>query len=151
MGRTLVLATLILALSACRREEASPRRVTDMLPEGDPIAGKKVFQEMRCWSCHEIYGGDMPRPVASPPVPVYLGGNAIPAPDELHLLRAVAAPSHELASGWGREGVVANGDSRMADYSQVMTARQLFDVIAFLRSRYGEGAEAAVRRQSGGS
>ena len=69
------LLSTILALNAgCRQEvPASPPPAPRAgLPEGDPVAGKAVFMEMRCWSCHEIPGGDMPKPVASPPVPVYL-------------------------------------------------------------------------------
>jgi hypothetical protein len=152
MRNALIFATLVLALAAgCRKENTSARRVTDVLPAGDPIAGKKAFQEMRCWSCHEIYGDDMPRPVASPPMPVYLGGNAVAPPDEIHLLQEIVAPSHELAPGWDRQAITSNGGSRMGEYSQIMTVRQLFDIIAFLRSRYGEGAEAAVRSQAGTS
>ncbi len=152
MRRTLwIAATCILAfIMGCRQERPSPALAKSTFPAGNPIAGKKVFLEMRCWTCHEIYGRDMPAPVVKPAVPVYLGGNAIAPPDEVYLLEAIVAPSHELAPGWGREGLVSGGQSRMSDYAQVMTARQLFDLIAFLRSRYGARAEAAVRQQAGG-
>jgi hypothetical protein len=36
----------------------------------------------------------------------------------------------------------------MGDYGGVMTAKQLFDVIAFVKSRYGAAAEANVKRQT---
>lgn len=147
----LILATSVLAFAiGCRRESTTSQAARLALPAGDAIAGKKAFVEMRCWSCHDIYGGDMPKPDVTPPVPVYLGGNAIDPPDELYVLRAVVSPSHELASGWGTAGVARDdGASRMSDYSRAMTARQLFDVVAFVRSRYGPEADAAIKRQSG--
>ncbi|HUP48965.1 MAG TPA: c-type cytochrome [Thermoanaerobaculia bacterium] len=131
----LILACCLLALTAgCRQPE--PPAGSRELPPGDAAAGKQVFMEMRCWACHEIYGGDMPQPVASPAVPVYLGGNQIAAPDDLYLLRAIVEPSHELAPGWDEEMMTREGRSRMGDYGEAMTARQLFDLIAFLKSRY---------------
>lgn len=153
MQRSLI-AALLLGMAACaRQEEAAPAAnpVSNMSrtlqPAGDPVAGRQAFQELRCWSCHEIYGGDMPKPVARPPVPVYLGGNAIQAPDDLYILQAIIEPSHQLAPGWGTEGVQSGTRSRMGDYSRVMTVRQLIDVIAFVKSRYGRKAEAAAPGQ----
>jgi hypothetical protein len=146
--RTSATLAILLVTAGCYAEIPERANTAGFSPPGDPIAGKKVFQEMRCWACHEIYGSDMPKPVATPPVPVYLGGNAIPAPNELYLLRAVVTPSHQLAPGWSREAIAVGDRSRMGDFSDAMTARQLFDVIAFLRSRYGENAEKAVRQQA---
>lgn len=146
----MVFSLLVLSVS-CRdakvEQQQTPRPQPATLPAGDPVAGKQAFVEMRCWSCHEVYGGDMPQPVAEPRMPVYIGGNVRSEPDDLYLLRAIAAPSHELAKGWGTEGVQSGTLSRMGDYSRVMTVRQLLDVIAFIKSRYGAGAEEAVRRQ----
>lgn len=127
--------SLALTAAACRYQqaEALPREV----PAGNALAGKEAFLELRCWSCHEIEGTDMPKPVAAPIMPVFLGGNARPAPDDLYLLQAIVNPSHELAPGWGTDTNIRSENlSRMGDYSEVMSARQLFDLIAFLKSRY---------------
>ena len=125
--------SLVVAATACRKQE--PQAQPHALPSGDGTAGRQAFLDLRCWSCHEIEGGDMPKPVATPAVPVFLGGNARSAPDDLYLLQAIVNPSHELAPGWGTENVQSGNVSRMGDYSQVMTVRQLLDLIAFLKSR----------------
>jgi hypothetical protein len=44
--------------------------------------------------------------------------------------------SHKLAPGHPGERIESGGISRMADYSGVMTVRQLVDLVAFLHSRY---------------
>jgi hypothetical protein len=83
----------------------------------------------------------MPKPVASPTMPVYLGGNEIPPPPDLELMRSIVDPSHKLTEDWGRDELTrAGGRSRMGDYSQAMSARELFDLIAFLKSRYRQPA-----------
>ena len=108
------------------------------LPEGDVARGREVFREMRCWACHEVFGGDMPKPTASPAVPAYLGGNQLPPPDPAYLITAIINPSHELAPGWAEEQMTTTaGASRMHGYGDALTARQLFDLVSFLRSRYG--------------
>jgi mono/diheme cytochrome c family protein len=84
MWRSLVgLVCASLLTFACARKAETEKVAAPALPEGDPQAGKVAFQDLRCWACHEIYGGDMPKPVAQPPMPVYLGGNQIEAPSDI--------------------------------------------------------------------
>ncbi|HUP47884.1 MAG TPA: c-type cytochrome [Thermoanaerobaculia bacterium] len=144
MRRLFVIVVCCVALLGCRGERGASPAERQMLPAGDPIAGKEVFVKMHCGDCHEIYGSDLPPPTIDPPVPAYLGGNQLAAPDEGYLVTAILDPSHEIAPGWMEELMTTpEGASRMPEYGDAMTARELVDLVAFLRSRYGPDAPAA--------
>jgi L-cysteine S-thiosulfotransferase len=133
--RTSLLILLTILATGCAKKQVE---VANTLPQGDPAAGRQAFLDLRCWSCHEIYGDDMPPPVATPKMPAYLGGNAISAPPDAELLRSIMDPSHTIAPAWDPALMKSGGGSRMGDLSGAMTAKQLFDVIAFLKTRYGK-------------
>jgi hypothetical protein len=101
------------------------------LPAGDVAAGKAAVQAMKCFVCHEIAGSDFPAPHAQPRVPVRLGGKQARQPRE-RLAESIIAPSHRVAGGL--PGTTSGGTSRMGDYSEVMTVRQLVDIVAYLQS-----------------
>ncbi|HEY5611618.1 MAG TPA: hypothetical protein VIL97_10445 [Thermoanaerobaculia bacterium] len=146
--RTFSLTLLLVAamLVGCRETSGSGDNPRVVLPPGDVVAGEQAYRDLRCHACHPLYGGDMPAPIADPLVPVYLGGNAIPPPSREALLSAISDPSHRLAPGWPEDLTASGTGSRMGDYTEVMTVRQLVDVTAFLQSRYGREAEANVRK-----
>ncbi|HUJ13037.1 MAG TPA: cytochrome c [Thermoanaerobaculia bacterium] len=92
--------------------------------DGDPIAGRRAFIAMQCIDCHRV--------AEDPELP--LGR------------RAIAGP---LLSGLGNRtpGEVANRitssktgadqelfERTMKDYAQPLTARQLVDIVAYLRN-----------------
>jgi hypothetical protein len=109
----------------------------DLRLEGDAAKGRKVFEEFRCHACHRVAGLDFPAPVAQPPVPVVLGSREQRARTDAELLVAIVHPSHDIipkgAAGETRSGRL----SRMGDFSEDMTVRQLVDLVAFIRSRLG--------------
>jgi len=57
-------------------------------------------------------------------------------PTDGRFVTSIINPSHKLAPGYPKERIVSGGISRMADYNDVMTVRQLVDLVAFLHSRY---------------
>lgn len=101
------------------------------LPAGDAAAGKEAVQAMQCFVCHEIVGSDFPAPHAQPPVMVSLGAEKARQSRE-RLAESIIAPSHRVPEGF--TGVTSGGTSRMGDYSEVMTVRQLIDIVAYLQS-----------------
>jgi len=121
-------------LSFCAPPEKSPSGFR--LPEGDVQAGQGAFLELQCNACHQVRGLDLPGPVAEPPVPVALGGTVDYQPTDGRFVTSIINPSHKLARGYPKENIKSGGISRMADYSDVMTVRQLVDLVAFLHSRY---------------
>jgi hypothetical protein len=131
---TVGVVLLAAAVAAC---VTSPRSSAGFrLPEGDVENGRVAFSELRCIACHEVVGVSLPLPTAEPPVAVKLGGVVDAYRTDGELVTAITNPSHRIARGYG-EGAVRSGDlSRMGDYSEAMTVRQLIDLVAFLQSRY---------------
>ena len=96
---------------------------TAYLPEGDPVAGRMVFEQLACWECHEVVGDDFPDPSAIPPTYVALGARE-GTKSRSFLMESVIAPSHQFASpsppqgeAVGDENVRIGTRSRMTDYS----------------------------------
>jgi mono/diheme cytochrome c family protein len=124
-------ATLTLACGEERKSSAGFR-----LPEGDPRRGEAVFVALKCNGCHQVTGTHLPSPVADPPVPVALGGDTFTPRTDGELVAAIVHPSHSLAGGYRPQEVASGGLSRMGDFSESMTVRDLIDVVAFLHTRY---------------
>lgn len=125
------LALAALTVFACSAPERSPAGFR--LPEGDVERGREAFVELKCNACHQVRGVDLPGPVADPPVPAVLGGAAASQPTDGKFVTSIINPSHDV--GRYPEELVKSGDqSRMADYSDVMTVRQLVDIVAFLHA-----------------
>ena len=78
----------------------------------------------------------MPSPAAMPQVMVKLGGEVYSTITYGKLVTSIINPSHEFARGYSSELIQSGGKSRMPDYGEVMTVRQMTDVVAFLQSHY---------------
>lgn len=133
--RTSSIAVLLAAAAvACAPPEKSASGFR--LPDGDVERGKEAFLELKCNACHQVRGVDLPAPVADPPVPVALGGIVDYRPTDGRFVTSIINPSHKIARGFPEELVKSGDESRMADYSDVMTVRQLVDLVAFLHTLY---------------
>lgn len=127
----------ILLLGGCQETGShSPRGFA--LPEGDAARGKQAFVDLKCYTCHEVAGleDDLPRPTATPMVDVTLGGLAMREPTDGELVTSIINPSHALYPAGEEEKVASGGESRMANYNDVITAQQLIDLGTFLHERY---------------
>jgi hypothetical protein len=137
-----VLAAALIAATACARPQKSAQGFH--LPDGDPRRGREVFVAMRCHACHAVpFDQELPTPVADPPVPVLLGGVVIQARTDGELAAAIVDPSHRIASGFRPEEVRSGRLSRMGEFGESLTVRELVDLVAYLQSRY-EVREPAV-------
>jgi len=132
--RLLIAAGLAsVAFGGCQ----NPRSASGFsLPQGDPDRGKAAFVELKCHECHRVEGADLPAPVAAPPVPVVLGGEIPHVKTDGQLVASIIHPSHQIARGYPLDAVKRGDGSRMPDYADVMTVRQMIDVVAFLQKRY---------------
>jgi mono/diheme cytochrome c family protein len=128
-----ILAALLLLVLGC---DASPRSAAGFrLPKGDPKRGEAVFVEMKCDTCHYVAAypaGASPKSLT----PVRLGGAVSRVRTDGELVTAIIYPSHSLVPGLTNEQVLRGQVSRMPDYGEIMTVRQLCDLVAFLRPRY---------------
>ena len=134
-GSRLHLALIAVGLAGCgtgRKGSAGFR-----LPDGDPVKGRAVFVAYRCYACHRVAGETLPLPVADPPVPLRLGGQVTTSRTDGELVSSIIFPSHRILGG-PSSAVQAGSLSRMGDFTETMTVRELIDLVAFLQSRYKE-------------
>ena len=129
----LTTATLLGLCLACGSGEKSASGFR--LPDGNVEAGKAAFLELKCNDCHTLAKVDLPRP-EKPAITVALGGEEPIIRTDGELMTSIVNPSHKLAWGYPREQLQENGKSRMRDYSDVMTIRQMVDLVAFLHSQH---------------
>lgn len=129
-----VMVALALGAAACAETRKSSAGFH--LPDGDPQRGQQVFVDLKCHACHRVDGVALPAPVADPPVPVVLGGIVQNVRTDGELAAAIIDPSYHTASGYRLAEVRTGGLSRMGDFSEQMTVRELIDLVAFLQSRY---------------
>jgi sulfur-oxidizing protein SoxX len=137
MGRWTVVTLLVvlLALAGCsgRRSPSGFR-----LPPGNAEAGKAAFVSLNCTSCHTVAGAELPAPDAVPVVA--LGGPRALPPTDGDLTADIIVPSSHFAWGYPAAQVQSGAKSKMPDYAEQMTVRQLADLVAFLQDHYSVGA-----------
>lgn len=129
-----VVASLALSIVACARTQKSSAGFH--LPDGNVERGQQLFVDLKCHACHQVRDMDLPSPVADPPVPVVLGGVVQRVRTDGELAAAIIEPSHRIAPGYRVTEVRSGGLSRMGDYSEQLSVRDLIDLVAFLQSRY---------------
>jgi len=130
----LALVLLAAATAACTnpRRSAAGFRLPD---NGDVERGRLAFVSLECNSCHEVKGVELPKAVPRLKNTVILGGRIPREMTDGHLVTSIIHPSYTL-SGYPRGDVAVNGKSRMPDYTERITARQLTDMVAFLQAHY---------------
>ena len=106
--------------------------------EGNVGRGQAAFVELRCTTCHQVSGLEdaLPRPTATPPTGVKLGGLAMREPTDGELVTSIIHPTHRIYPAGITEEITSGSESRMANLNQVMTVEQLIDLVAFLHDRY---------------
>jgi len=134
LSTLLPLATLVWVTTACNSGRHSPAGFR-LPPDGDVERGKAAFVSLQCHTCHEVRGADLPTPTVQPPVPVALGGEVSSVMTDGYLVTSIIYPSYEFAP-YPRDQITVGGKSRMPEYADKVTARQLTDLVAFLQSRY---------------
>jgi mono/diheme cytochrome c family protein len=103
------------------------------LPEGNPDAGRLAFVDLKCTTCHTVKAvEDMPAPTVE--TPVALGGFNILPRTNGEVTSDIIVPSAHFAEGYPAWQVQVGGHSKMPQYAEQMTVRQLADLVAFLQS-----------------
>lgn len=110
------------------------------LPKGDPVEGRKVYVEMQCYKCHEVKGETFPAVAKGEEgIGPELSQMAGMHPVEF-FAESVINPDAVIDPGAEVKGYVAQkGESKMPDYNDVMTVKQLADLAAYLASLKGGG------------
>jgi len=144
MKERILLLAFILALSwshpafgqaqgASPAKPSVPKGWKFSFPDGDPKAGKTVFMNMQCYSCHTIVIPGEKLPSGAGGVgPDLAGYSALPkeylAESIIKAHTVVAAPGY----------AVKEGKASMGNYNHFMTIQEMIDLVAFLR----QGADA---------
>lgn len=141
------------AIAACAPSGDSGSELVRMvLPTGDAAQGQQVFVDLKCTVCHAVSGvPDLPAVEVNPPAPdlgatlrgVSRGAIAtsIIAPQHVNVeaveLWTELTPEERIWLGPGQMPPPSEKErqpSRMGEYADVMTVRELTDLISFLES-----------------
>lgn len=135
--RQAILGAIMLSWLVYGCEETGPPRGF-ALPEGDIERGREAFVELKCFTCHQVEGleEELPRTSASPMVNVMLGGLAMREPTDGELVTSIINPQHVLYPGGDPDAITSGGESRMANYNEILTVEQLINLVSFLHDRY---------------
>lgn len=146
----LVVASLAL-LTSCRKEpehakehasgtpdHGTPANWKFTLPPGRPAEGRKMFVEAECYKCHEIKSETFPAIVkdkgdVGPELSQMAGMDPIE-----YFAESIINPNAVIDPKGKELGYVGDdGKSKMPDYSDVLTLRQITDLAAYLASLKG--------------
>lgn len=106
------------------------------LPNGDVAAGREAFQRLDCDRCHSIPGEVSPRAESEEKVIVVLGGKAPHIETHGELVTSIVNPSHGYPRRYSAEDVFEGDASKMMNFNETMTVKELIDLTAFLQSKY---------------
>lgn len=114
-----------------RDDNMEPARAF-FLQKGNAEAGKKAFADLKCFACHQVQGAkEFPAPPAAKPGPVLSKKQAGYAAG--WIANSIVSPSHTIALN--SEGTAEGSDlSRMGDFTDTMTVRQMMDLVAYIQS-----------------
>ena len=129
-------AIAMLALPGCGQfDQKSPSGFR--LPDGNPVAGKQAFVNLRCYACHQIEGVSE-KFEGTGAADIRLGGETTRVRTYGELVTSIINPSHRIAPNYPRDSVAPGGQSLMevASLNGVMTVQQLVDLVAFLQAQY---------------
>ena len=132
--RALLVCLIVVALpGACARRQDG----------GDAENGRRAFVELKCNACHDVVGETLPPASVTPAVT--LGGRQLLPPSDDKLRADIVLPSSHFAVGYPQAQITRDGQSRMPDYSKVLSDAQVKDLVAYLRTRYQQGLPSATQ------
>jgi mono/diheme cytochrome c family protein len=101
-------------------------------PAGDASAGARVFVKMECFSCHKVAGRSLRR-LDTGGVGPELGPGHARLPRE-YLAESILNRHKVIAGSEDRYRGEDKRGSKMGDYSEIMTVREMVDVVAYIQS-----------------
>lgn len=119
-------------MEALHAQGGVPKGWKFLVPAGDPARGREVFVTLECFACHAVSGEEFPKTSkrGSEPGPDLTGmGGHHPAE---YFAESIVNPNRVIVQAQGYTG--SDGLSKMPDYGDSMTVRQLVDVVAYLKS-----------------
>ena len=130
----LAVVVLVGVMSGCAPAPHSGKGFT--LPDGDVEQGQAAFVEHKCHACHDVSGVELPEITGELDPKIELGGKVTRISTYGELVTSVINPSHKLASGYPKDQVAVEGESKMTNYNEALTVQEVIDIVAFLQSHY---------------
>jgi len=108
------------------------------LPQGDPVAGRKIFVEVECYKCHEVKGEKFPALAEGEKgVGPELSQMAGMHPPEF-FAESIINPNAVIDPDATKLGYLGeDGKSKMPDYNSVLTVKQVVDLTSYIASLKG--------------
>ena len=138
ISTTSLISALILLcgllITACTPKENSPAGF--ILPPGDAMTGQTTFAALGCIACHKVDGVSFTASdTIKPNLVVTLGGQQLRVKTYGQLVTAIIHPNANIFKN-DESYTDAEGNSLMPDYTQMMTVRQMTDLVTFLQEHY---------------
>ena len=117
------------------QEHGPPQGWKFTFPQGDPGEGRKVFVELECYKCHEVKGEAFPQVAETDKgVGPELSQMAGMHPAE-YLAESIINANAVVEEEDREKGYLGeDGRSKMPDYNDVLTVKQVADLVAYLNS-----------------
>lgn len=127
--RARVLAFMLFFAASAAASANEAQMLT--LPQGDPAEGRRAFKELRCNSCHRISAdAEMAAPIAEAGAPDLGLRQSRYRPR--YLADSIVYPDHAVRTASGHFDPSA-ASSRMGDFSDTLTVKQVADIVAYLK------------------
>ena len=128
----LVIALILTAMNGAAQAAAAPKEPQGWkfsFPDGDANAGKTVFLNFRCYSCHaiDIAGEKLPPSRSKGAGPDLKGYSAL---SREYLAESIIKP-HTIVAAPGY--TVKEGRAAMGEYNHFLSVQELIDLVAFLK------------------
>ncbi len=135
---SIVAFFLAVPLAGASKDEGMHPASGFFLPEGDAVKGRAAFDRLKCATCHRVENdAAFAPPVAAQEAPK-LGARQARY-SRGWIANSIVTPSHTIA--WDSDGKADESDlSRMGDFTEAMTVRELIDLVTYIKSlgRKGE-------------
>jgi hypothetical protein len=109
----------------------TPKGWRFMWPKGDPSKGREAFAKFECYACHEVKGDTLPAPNSKGNVGPELSAMG-PLHEAEYFAESLINPSAVIEKGKGYQG--PDGSSKMPEFNDSMTVKELINLAAYLRS-----------------
>lgn len=138
LNRVFYFLALTVLVSGCVYDPNTRADFNFPTDRGDAAKGEQAFVDLGCHVCHSVYRTDLPVLPAPFPVHLELGGSTSDSKSEAELMTSLINPTHVISDRY-RDQLRVTGevplDSPMPFFED-MTLGQLFDIVAFLDSKY---------------
>jgi len=130
-----------ITMEALHKSGGVPKGWKFSLPVGNVEAGRKVFVDLGCYSCHEVKGEQFPEAQkTADQVGPDLTGMGGMHPGE-YLAESIVNPNAVILEEPGFTG--PDRLSKMPSFNEDMTVAQLIDLVAYLKSLTGDRSAPA--------